>query len=234
MKRKRVITPIIPLHVYMTWKSSQMPPLMKKNYMELCIQNPEFQFHFYDDEACRDFIIKNFPEEVIQAYDGLIPGAYKADLWRLCVLYVNGGIYLDIKLSCINGFKLIELTEKNHFVKDRILPLSIYNAVMACEKNHPFLLLSIQKIVDNVNKKYYGATPLWPTGPEMLGDLIIKNNLRLNIDLTHYSKGGYVIYNNIFVFSTDYSEYNKERTIEYNKLNTKRYDALWVEKKIYR
>jgi hypothetical protein len=33
------------------------------------------------------------------AYDRLIPTAFKADLWRYCVLYKYGGVYLDIKLG---------------------------------------------------------------------------------------------------------------------------------------
>ena len=175
---KREYNSIMPLKIYQTWYTKNLPPKMNENVENLKKQNPRFKHYLFDDNDCREFIKNNFDSDVLNAYDSLIPGAYKADLWRLCVLYINGGIYLDIKLSCINGFKLIELTEKNHFVRDRPLPLSIYNAVIACEKNHPFLLLSIQKIVDNVKKKYYGPGPLWPTGPEMLGDIIIKNNLR--------------------------------------------------------
>ena len=48
--------------------------------------NPIFEHHLFDDNDCREFIKNNFPEVVLQAYDGLIPGAYKADLWRYCIL----------------------------------------------------------------------------------------------------------------------------------------------------
>ena len=54
-----------------------------------------------------DFIKNNYPVDVLEAFNKLIPGAYKADLWRYCVLYKLGGIYLDIKYSCVNNFKLI-------------------------------------------------------------------------------------------------------------------------------
>jgi mannosyltransferase OCH1-like enzyme len=170
----------------------------------------------------------------LNTYDKLIPGAYKADLWRLCVLFIEGGIYLDIKLSCVNGFKLIELTERNHFVKDRDGRLSIYNALMACQKNHPFLLLAIQQIVKNVNNNYYGSSPLDPTGPIMLGELILQNNLKINIDMNHYINGGFIIYKNRFVFSTEYPEYFVERKNAMDSMNLKRYDAFWNERKIYK
>jgi mannosyltransferase OCH1-like enzyme len=193
-------------------------------------QNPGFKFFLFDDNDCANFIQQHFDKDVLDAYNNLNPGAYKADLWRLCILYIYGGIYLDIKLCCMNGFKLIELTEKNHFVKDRLGPLSIYNALMACQKSHPFLLLSINKIVENVKNKYYGNCSLCPTGPYMLGNLILENHLKLNIDLTHYEGGGYIIYKNKFVISTEYPEYNMERS----KMNIERYYVLWNEKNVYK
>jgi hypothetical protein len=47
-------------------------------------------------------------------------------------------------------------------------------------------------------------------------------------------QGGYIVYKNILVISTEYPEYNEERTNAYNSLNTKRYDKLWNERKIYK
>jgi hypothetical protein len=231
---KQSYNPIIPLKIFQTWHTKNLPPKMKECVELLKQQNPKFEHYLFDDDDCREFIKDNFSSHVLEAYDSLIPGAYKADLWRYCVLYVNGGIYMDIKFSCVNGFKLIELTEKNHFVKDRPLLLSIYNALIACEKNHPFLLMSINQIVKNVKNKYYGNCPLYPTGPIMLGNLILTNKLKLNIDLFHYENGGYIIYKNRFVISTEYPEYNLERKSSYDSINTKRYCLLWNEKKIYK
>ena len=105
---------LIPLNIFQTWITKDLPPKMRENVERLKQQNPRFTHHLFDNNDCREFIKDNFDSEVLNAYDTLIPGAYKADLWRLCVLYIHGGIYMDIKLNCINGFKLIELTEKNH------------------------------------------------------------------------------------------------------------------------
>ena len=231
---KKEYAPIMPLKIYQTWYTKNLPNRMKERVNLLKKQNPAFEHFLFDDNECREFIQNHFSTDVLNAYNSLIPGAYKADLWRLCVLYINGGIYLDIKLNCINNFRLIELTEQNHFVLDRIPPLTIYNALIACQKGHPFLLLAINKIVDNVKNKYYGGSPLDPTGPGMLGKLILNNKLKLNIDLIHYIHGGFIIYKNRFIMSTEYAEYNKERQDQNTVLNTKRYDALWFDKKIYR
>ena len=88
---------IIPLNVYQTYKTIQLPECMQEAHNILKKQNPEFKFHLYDDEMCEDFIKKNFDKDVLFAFHNLIPGAFKADLWRYCILYINGGIYVDIK-----------------------------------------------------------------------------------------------------------------------------------------
>jgi mannosyltransferase OCH1-like enzyme len=224
----------IPLKIFQTWYTKDLPQKMKQRVEELKESNPEFEHYLFDDNDCREFIKNNFEPDVLYAYDNLIPGAYKADLWRYCILYINGGIYLDIKLKCINGFKLIELTKSNHYVKDRVLPLSIYNALIVCQKGSPLLWKAIYRIVFNVRNKIYGRDPLEPTGPLMLGKIILRNGLRPNIDLYHYQGGGYIIYKKHFVISTEYPEYNQERSEIYANINTKRYDKLWNEHSIYK
>jgi hypothetical protein len=97
-----------------------------------------------------------------------------------------------------------------------------------------FLYKCIRQIVENVKNKYYGDTPLSPTGPNMLGSVIINNKLRVNIDMRHYGDGGYIIYKNRFVVSTEYPEYNNERSLQNNKISIKRYDQMWEERNIYK
>jgi hypothetical protein len=112
-------TSVIPLDIYQTWKTTALPPKMKACVEDLKAKNPEFRHHLYDDTMCRAFIQNNFPTDVLDAFDTLIPGAFKADLWRYCILYKRGGIYLDIKFNCVRGFRLINLTDKEYFVLDR-------------------------------------------------------------------------------------------------------------------
>jgi mannosyltransferase OCH1-like enzyme len=231
---KSSYNPIMPLKIFQTWYTKDLPPKMRERVEILKQQNPRFEHHLFDNADCREFIKNHFSQEILEAYDSLIPGAYKADLWRLCVIYINGGIYMDIKFKCVNGFRLIELTENNHFVIDRIPPLTIYNALIASKKENPFILMAIHKIVENVKNKYYGSTPLSPTGPEMLGNLILNKKLAVNADLIHFEDGGYIIYKNRFVISTEYPEYNNERKGLYDSIGTKRYDSLWNERNIYK
>lgn len=118
-KSAKIEKAVIPLHIYQTWHTKQMPPKMKQCVESIKQQNPEFTHHLFDDEDCRNYIKQKFDADVLNAYDKLKPSAYKADLWRYCVLYKEGGIYMDIKFKCNPDFKLVELVDKEHFVFER-------------------------------------------------------------------------------------------------------------------
>jgi mannosyltransferase OCH1-like enzyme len=227
---------MIPSHIYQTWHTKDLPPKMRERVNLLKSQNPQFTHHLYDDNDCREFIRKYFKPDVLDAFDKLIPGAYKADLFRLCILFIKGGIYMDIKLVCVNGFSLMELIHDNHFVLDRPSCINgIYNAFIVSKKHNLFLYKCIRQIVKNVKYKYYGVNPLAPTGPIMLFDVFFMQKQKMNIDMQHLDpQGGFIVYKNILVISTEYPEYNDERTNTCNNLNKKRYDALWHERKIYK
>ena len=85
---------VIPLKIYQTWETKDMPEKMRENVERLKSQNPDFEHHLFDAEDRSKFIQENFEEDVLKAYDKIIPGAYKADLWRYCVLYINGGGFI--------------------------------------------------------------------------------------------------------------------------------------------
>ena len=175
-KIKQIYNSIIPFNVYQTWHTKNLPQKMNENFNYNKACNPKFNFILYDDNDCRDFIEKNFNNDVLMAFDKLKPGAYKADLWRYCILYINGGIYMDIKFRCTNGFKFISLTEKEHFPTDVVISeypnepnKAVYNGFMVSLPKNEKLLKSINQIVENVKNSYYGNSPLDITGPILFG-----------------------------------------------------------------
>jgi mannosyltransferase OCH1-like enzyme len=221
---------IIPLHIYQTWCTKQLPPLMARCVHRLKSNNPRFTHHLYDDNDCREFIKNNFQEDVLNTFDKLVPGAYRADLWRYCMLYERGGIYLDIKYECFNHFKFIHLTESEHFVSD-LNDSGIYNALLVCLPGNETLLRAINKIVENVKNNFYGESCLAPTGPLLLSKVICN---RQNIDLKHnvingsfnnriISYNGKIILKSYNGYLSEYGYYKK----------TEHYAKLWNERKIY-
>jgi mannosyltransferase OCH1-like enzyme len=176
---------VIPLNLYQTWHSKKLDEKMQECVDKLKYSNPEFNHYLYDENDCEKFIEDNFNKDVLIAYRKLIPSAFKADLWRYCILYINGGIYIDIKYYTVNGFKLIELTDKEYFVKD-IEPngSGVYNAFIICKPGNKKLLNAINNIVKNTNNNFYGNSAFEPTGPLLLKQEFRKDeieNMRLSI-----------------------------------------------------
>ena len=216
----------VPLHLFQTWHSKQLPPLMYQCVTQLKQANPEFTHHLYDDDMCRTFIQDHFPG-VLHTYDTLIPGAYKADLWRYCILYVYGGIYLDIKYKCVHPFKLIELTTKEQYVCDREYAgvEGVYQALMVCYPKNPILYTCIQKIVSYVNQNDYGKSCLF-MGPHLVGSFFTKvelHNFPMKFTGTGILRQGKLIL-------TTYPEYRREL----KQFSTKKhYSELWLQRSIY-
>jgi len=62
--------------------------------------NRGYNYHFYDDKMCDDFIRENYDENTYRAYSRLPLSVMKADLWRYCIIYKYGGIYADTDTIC--------------------------------------------------------------------------------------------------------------------------------------
>ena len=95
-------------------KNAGLPPKMYECVVSNLIHNRvgvDCVYYLYNDADCRAFIQSAFPPDVVAAYDRLIPTAFKADLWRYCVLYKYGGVYLDIKYRT-QGPTLREIVER--------------------------------------------------------------------------------------------------------------------------
>jgi hypothetical protein len=236
---------VVPLNLYLTWSIKQLPAKMQENVDRMRKVNPEFNIQIFDCDERRQFIKKKFSDDILTAYDTLIPGAYKADLWRLCVLYINGGIYADIKLNCINNFKFIALTEREHFALDmhhswKEGEIGLINGLIVAKPKNDFLLRCINKISENVKNKYYGFMCLYPTGPGLFGEQYIKmlrenestmetELEKLNLCLDVYNEEVQIIFNNVAILEY-YKEYRAEQKLF---AKTQHYEELYDLKQIY-
>jgi mannosyltransferase OCH1-like enzyme len=227
---------IIPLNIYQTWKKKDLPPKMKESVDKLKKYNPEFNHYLYDDDDCRQFIKDNFSTIVLETYDSLIPGAYKADFWRYCVLYIKGGIYLDIKYCTVPPFKLISMVNKEYFVKDISQNGGgIYNAFMICKKGNIKLKKCIEMVIDNVKNKFYGKSSFDPTGPLLMKKAFTKEELdNLNMYLSEGKNcpdKTCIYFNNVAILSI-YMEYRNSS--EQGSINNQNYHQLWHDQQIYK
>ena len=223
-------TPVIPLHIYQVWHNlKEMPNSVSESVELIKEQNPEFEHHIYDETMCRSFIKDNFPKNVLNAYDSIVPHAYKADLWRYCILYKKGGIYLDSKYYGVEGFKFIYLTGKEYFCKDVPWSFSgIYNAILICKPKNKIMLQCIQRVVKQVEEKYYGSTP-WCIGPLMMRSFFTKEEMnKMELLLEESNKKLFIVYKDHRILK--YNEaYKKDKAQK-----SEHWTQYWKRKKIYK
>lgn len=60
--------------------------------------NPTYRIEFSLDTDCIQFLKEYFNNEVAELFKKIPMGMHKSDLWRLCKLYVFGGVYADVDL----------------------------------------------------------------------------------------------------------------------------------------
>jgi mannosyltransferase OCH1-like enzyme len=229
----------IPKIIHKTFKSNFVSKSMYEALMSWKNLNPQYDLILYDNEDCEDFIYDNFDERVLNAYKKLIPGAYKADLFRFCILYIRGGVYSDVGQECLDTLdKLIEKQDEFITAKDLFIGGLQINFICSIPK-HQFLKLAIDKIVENVENNYYGNSDLDVTGPLMFGKIVNKALGKKEMD--QFKIGGdhkfkILNFENNCVFNKNikvqkkYKNYDNEK-YELTKIPT--YGILWNKMKIF-
>lgn len=225
---------VVPKRIWQTWHTLDMPAGMVDAVAQVKQTHPDFEHEVMDDAQCFAFIHDNFPQPVVSAFKQLLPGAYKADLWRYCVLYKAGGIYLDIKYVPAKNATFHALLSGCHFVKDRVyhgMP-GIYNGFMVCAPGDARIKACIDNVVENVQNKYYGISPLAPTGPAMVANWIGIDDPDVDYKYVHFSLQNKHIRHrkskNRLVEC--YGAYIQE---QHKHEKTPHYSKMWKKRKIY-
>lgn len=191
---------LIPKKIFQTYKTNSLTGPNAKSYQIIIAKNPEYEHHFYDDHMCQDFLYRHFGSITLQCFNSLKPGAFKADLWRYAVLYIHGGVYLDIDLLEHTPLRDI-IPPDSHLVivKDRHINgvnYAVYQAILACLPGDKTMKRMLEKCVYNVINKRYGLSPLDVTGPLMFGrefKLIIKPSEEMSIKHGHHNYDSYIV-----------------------------------------
>lgn len=166
----------IPRHIIQCWHSKELPELLQKNCALIRQAHPGFKHTVFSFEECETFIAEHFDPKVLHTYQSIVPSAFKCDLWRYCVLYTYGGIYLDISFE-LKDFSFFELINREHFSSEvpGLFPYGqdkykgVSNGLMIVYPGNIRMKKMIDAIVDNVEKQFYGRGVYDITGAVLLG-----------------------------------------------------------------
>lgn len=155
--------------------------------------NPSYDYQFYNDQQCRSFIKKYFDKKVVQCYDKLFPILYKSDLFRYCLLYIKGGIFIDDKFILRKSFDdLIDEYNTSFYCQDAD-PELICNTILITQRGNEKYKQIIDTIVNNMENHFYGKCPEHPTGSRLFGEIMNNEQTSLYFDYNeeeyYYKKG---------------------------------------------
>lgn len=135
----------------------------------------DHRYQLFDLQMAEGFIATYFSQRVLDSFLALRPYAYKSDLARYCILHELGGWYVDIGLKLLNPIRASDEADLIAFA-DRgcpsCAPWAIQNGLFFAKAGSPILADAIEAICQNVEERYYGQSPLDPTGPNLFGTII--------------------------------------------------------------
>ena len=138
----------IPRIIHQTFETNVVPSGMYQAAKSWADYNAEYEYRFYDAEDRISLIKENFGEEVLKAYHLIKGGAFKADLWRYCTLYLYGGVYADVDTVCARNLSRLIQDTDSFIVPYGNKSLNLYNAFICSIPRHPFLKRVIDRAVN--------------------------------------------------------------------------------------
>jgi mannosyltransferase OCH1-like enzyme len=195
----------IPKIIHQTFKNEDIPNKYGRYRESLIAMHPGWKYKFYDDSACREAVLKYFPS-FLPIYDRA-SAIQKTDIFRVIVVYGEGGFYLDLDMVCLNPFddlcefrcvfgeEMILTEEEAAKLGNRHL-LRVANYMFGSEPGHPFLLRILKKMAEESRREILTENDvLESTGPGLVTnvyhdfkdkhrDLVLLRNIDRMCDVT--------------------------------------------------
>jgi mannosyltransferase OCH1-like enzyme len=185
------------LNIIQTWKDNRIPIKYLKLRNQLKKHNPHANYIFFTDNDIEIFIKTQFPQ-YINFFNNLPFKIQKIDFFRYLAVYYYGGVYFDLDYESLkplsslfnesNAIFPVEFLNNTDLIlrQQGFKPL-IGNYAFYAPKNHPFLKLIIDNIVNNrikiKNNISQNKYVYYTTGPVMVTQSYLDFKDKLNVDL---------------------------------------------------
>lgn len=158
---------MIPRIIHQTLPNkAEINPAFIENAKKLKRLNPGWSYRLYDDHDIRTFIDHHYPD-MLPVYERINPeyGPARADLFRYLLMYLYGGVYLDIKSTVNRPLDMVLMPDDEYILSywnqrrnpgagffPELEPNKEYQQwhIIARPK-HPFLEEVINSVVRNIN-----------------------------------------------------------------------------------
>ena len=167
--------------IYMTYKEN----IPNKVFSRWKNFTPSYNINFNLDHDCINFLNNHFGSYFSDLFRKIPSGMYKADLWRLCKLYIHGGAYADVDLvPYINIDNLDKcITFYSCLSKDKSSIFQAFIVSFSKPRNPLFLQFLISFILNEAYKQNNGPTyDMYKCLSYNLNNITILPEVRYNIN----------------------------------------------------
>lgn len=138
----------IPKQIVQYWDENELAPDLKFITQSWSKQNPDWEYILFNDTTAISFIGRNFPKPVLVAYLRCEKAAMKSDLFRLCYLTINGGVYSDTDDRCNRSLNTLIQGKKLIMCQDRWG--AVANNFIAAEPQNPTIIRALNEVIQNI------------------------------------------------------------------------------------
>lgn len=174
----------IPRIVHQIWLGSPVPNQYKE-WMETWMNWKGWEYKLWTDKEVKQ--LRLFNQEI---YDKVTNYGQKADILRMELLYLIGGLYIDTDFECLNP-DFFELLHNNVDFYAGVEPLEhaclrINNAIIGCSPGHPLM----EKMIQGLPEHFEATKKKWAlvsTGPVFMTKVVYayleQNHPEINVFL---------------------------------------------------
>lgn len=108
-------SPVIPMLIMQTWKTTDLPDKWKPTQISINKYMSDWQYVLMTDDMNREFILQHFPD-FIPYYDSFPYPIQRADAIRYAWLYINGGLYFDCDFELLASLEELFLEDHDLFL----------------------------------------------------------------------------------------------------------------------
>ena len=177
---------MIPKIIHQTWSSKEENHSIDKLRDTWIKKNPHFLYHYYDDNDIHAYIEEHFDEHTLHCYNRIVNGSLKADFFRYCVLYKEGGVYIDVDIACLvplddlfdlDNMDVITATDYCRIQRsDRI-----YQGFLGGSQHCPLFMNMIEQICNSMDKDLFKNDLFKLSGP-IVFSRFLKMHMNISIN----------------------------------------------------
>ncbi len=136
--------PAIPKIIHQTWKTEEIPAEWKDAVYSCKLKNPDYKYILWTDKLMEEFVKYKFPD-FYKTYMGYPHNIQRCDAFRYLVLYIYGGIYLDMDIVCKKNLDPL-LSYELVLTKSANTTLAFTNMFFMATPYHPFMKFCIEEL----------------------------------------------------------------------------------------